>query len=76
MKSGINYGVLFTVGGVAFIVIVGEIVLWYSRRAEAKGASSGPDTTERLERAEAAIRRANEELASVRADLAVTQAPR
>jgi len=76
MKSGFNYGLLFTVGGVAFIVIVGEIVLWYSRRAEAKGEGPKPDVAERLERAEAAIREANEELASVRADLTVTQPQR
>ena len=53
MKSGFNYGLLFTVGGMAFIVIVGEIVLWYSRRAEAKGEGPKPDVAERLERAEA-----------------------
>jgi len=55
------------------LAIVEKIVFWHSNRAEAKGEPHKPDVTERLDRAEAAIRAANEELASVRADLTVMQ---
>jgi len=47
-----------------------ETTLWWSRRAERRAGIDKLDVRERLSRAEAAIREANEELASVRAELA------
>ena len=41
MKSGLNYGVFFTLGGWALIVIVTHLVLWHSRRAERRHPKDG-----------------------------------
>jgi hypothetical protein len=71
MKSGFNYGLVATAGGVALLLIAEQVVLWLSRRAELRaGGTARPDVTERLERAEAALREANAEIANVRAELA------
>ena len=73
MKAGFNYGLLFTTGGLMLLLMGSELVLWYSRRserAERRGRPDGSDVAERLARAEAAIRDAEEEIASVRAELA------
>ena len=71
MKGDFNYGLLFTLGGVTTIVIIGEVVLWFSRRANRRAGDNSAEVADRLERAEAALREANEEIANIRETLTV-----
>ena len=70
MKGGFPYGLLFTVCAIALLWLSGEIAFWYSRRVERRHGVNDTDVAKRLARAESAIREAEEEIASVRAELA------
>ena len=69
MKTGFNYGLLFTAGAMVFLAITEKVLFWFSDRSEAKQGVKEIDVTERIARVEAAVRKANEEMASLRSEL-------
>ena len=69
MKTGINYGLVFLVIAMVLMGIAEKVLFWWSDRSEAKAAAPEVDVTERIARVEAAVRKANEEMATLRSQL-------
>lgn len=69
MNDRMFVALLSIVLAIGFILVVKQIAFWYFNRGEEKGELLKADVHERLERAEAALQDAKEELESLRAEL-------